>query len=267
MNSVLHIWDQAGVSCVLAKYQRKLGVKSRVIKRTKFDNFGIMKFYKEKLYSTFLGKQFQRVAINEAKNFDILHVHDLFEFLPILKKKFPEKKIILHYHGTKLRTTPKQKRMVFEKNADRILVSTPDLISFVDGIYLPNPIDIEHFSFREIDSNNLALGFTTSRENRELFNKILSEHKIKVDLQSVNRGENPIMYESMPKFLSKFEYYLDIKWIYENSPAPALSMTGLQALSLGLKVINYEYKIISSLPQIHHPEKVTNQLKEIYDSI
>ena len=91
MTSVLHIWDQAGVSCILAKYQRKIGMNSRVIKRTKFDNFEIMKFYNEKLYRSFLGIQFFKIAINKAENFEIIHVHDLFELIPKLRKKISKK--------------------------------------------------------------------------------------------------------------------------------------------------------------------------------
>ena len=31
---ILHLWDQAGVSCILAKYQRKIGYQVEVIKTT-----------------------------------------------------------------------------------------------------------------------------------------------------------------------------------------------------------------------------------------
>ena len=50
---VLHINDQAGVACILAKYQRINGMESKVLSLNsiltnyKFDKFGIFKFYKE----------------------------------------------------------------------------------------------------------------------------------------------------------------------------------------------------------------------------
>ena len=39
MTKILHIWDQAGVACVLAKYQRRIGHDVKVIKRASFDKF------------------------------------------------------------------------------------------------------------------------------------------------------------------------------------------------------------------------------------
>jgi hypothetical protein len=42
---VLHINDQAGVACVLAKYQRFIGAESKVLSYNKIDKFGILKFY------------------------------------------------------------------------------------------------------------------------------------------------------------------------------------------------------------------------------
>ena len=52
MSRILHIWDQASVSCVLAKYQRKIGHEVSVIKRDGFDKFGIMHFYNETILKT-----------------------------------------------------------------------------------------------------------------------------------------------------------------------------------------------------------------------
>ena len=123
------------------------------------------------------------------------------------------------------------------------------------------------FQLEKISENNLALGFIILNESKKLFQKILSENNIKVDLESHSRKDKPIMYKNMADFLAKYEYYLDIKWIYKNKPGPFLSMTGLQALSLGMKVINYEYKIINSLPKFHTPDKVLEKLNNIYDSI
>lgn len=267
MTSILHVWDQSGVSCVLAKYQNKLGHKSLVIKRQNFDPFKIMSFYKQRTVKTFFGRPLIKIAIKKAKNFEIIHLHDLFEFIPELKKKYPEKKIVLHYHGTKLRNTPKQKRKDFEKNADMILVSTLDLLSFVNGYYLPIPVDVEHFSPRTIPANNLALGFIITTESEERFAKILKDHNLKVNLKTVTRKKDPVLYKEMPDFLSDFEYYLDHKLIYGTKPGPFLSTTGLQALALGMKVINYEYEIIKGLPREHHPDKVVETLNGIYEKI
>lgn len=44
---VLHINDIAGVSCVLAKYQQRNGIESKVLSFNTIDKFGILKFYKD----------------------------------------------------------------------------------------------------------------------------------------------------------------------------------------------------------------------------
>ena len=48
--NILHVWDQAGVSCILAKYQRRLGHIVFILKRNGYDPFQIFTFYKEPLY-------------------------------------------------------------------------------------------------------------------------------------------------------------------------------------------------------------------------
>ena len=57
---------------------------------------------------------------------------------------------------------------------------------------------------------------------------------------------------------------MDIKLIYGNRPAPALSLTGLQALALGVKVINFEYQILNKFPSQHDPYNVVKELDSIY---
>ena len=44
---ILHIHDQAGVACILAKYQRRNGLESKVLSLNKIDKYGILKFYKD----------------------------------------------------------------------------------------------------------------------------------------------------------------------------------------------------------------------------
>ena len=44
---ILHINDQAGVACILVKYQRINGIESKVLSSNKIDKYGILKFYKD----------------------------------------------------------------------------------------------------------------------------------------------------------------------------------------------------------------------------
>jgi len=264
MSRILHIWDQSSISCVLAKYQRKIGHEVSVIKRDGFDKFGIMHFYNETNLKSHLGLFFLKTALNYAKGYDVIHVHDLFQLIPKLKEKYQNKKIILHYHGSKLRKTPVEKRNKAESSADSVLVSTPDLLKFVKSQYLPNPIDIELFSPRIINENNKTVSLMTNYESNEKLNFLLRKNGINQNFEAWPRERKPIAYGEMPNFLSNYEYLIDLKLVYDGKPMPSYGVVGLQALSLGLKVINFEYKIVKGLPEQHRPEKVVEKLEKFY---
>ena len=170
---ILHIWDQAGVACILAKYQRMQGHQSKVIRISGQDKFGIYYFYKEYVFDVKLDG-FTEKCIQEAKSADVVHIHSRIDILLKLRENFGRsKKIILHYHGTDIRGLKKQKlphrsqlsdlairsimmyrrirdKVLFRKRmhikaqrmADTVIVSTPDLLHLVaKGIHLPNPVD------------------------------------------------------------------------------------------------------------------------------
>ena len=99
---ILHLNDQAGVSCVLAKYQNKLGNIAKVIKVSD-DKFGIYEYYRD--YVQLVREdEFIAKSLQEAKYYDAIHVHSSFGMVFYLRMKYgTSKKIILHYHGTDIR--------------------------------------------------------------------------------------------------------------------------------------------------------------------
>jgi hypothetical protein len=264
---ILHIWDQAAVACTLVKYQRKLGHEALVVKRKGYDPFGIMKFYNEKIWNVKFNKIFSWLAIKKAKEYDIIHIHDQFRLASSLKDKYPEKKIILHYHGSILRLTPRKILEKYERKVDCILVSTPDLLDFVDAIYLPNPIDVEHFHARKIKTNGKAISIMSRLESQNDLKQLLNLNKISLNVEYLNRESKPIEYSDMPDFLSKFEYLIDLKLVYGNKAMPAYGCLGLQGLHLGLKVLNYKFEIENHFPNQHDPKMVAKKIMEIYESI
>ncbi|MGZ8887355.1 MAG: hypothetical protein ACXW1A_03745, partial [Nitrososphaeraceae archaeon] len=100
---ILHIHDQAGVACILAKYQRMNDIKSKVLSSNKIDKYGILKFYKD--YVDLVDRSnFVEYCLSEAKNADIIHIHSVEQLVIKIRKAFGNsKKIILHYHGTDIR--------------------------------------------------------------------------------------------------------------------------------------------------------------------
>ena len=272
---ILHVWSLAGIAAILAKYQRKMGHEVKVMVRKGYDPFGIEAHYGVKGTHSLLpprGKRFLKDAVKTAKNYDVIHVHHVYEIVPAMKRAYPDKIVVLHYHGTELRENPQEARAESEKYADRILVATPDLLRFVKGAYIPNPIDTELFSPREITRNGKALCIMTKAENETLIARWLKEGNTSLDYETLDRNKTGVPYSKMPELLEKYEYYIDLKNDLANSAdieregviSPAYSTTGLQALSMGLKVLNYECKVVQGLPDMHRPENVAKKVEEHY---
>ena len=303
---ILHINDQAGVACILAKYQRIYGRESKVLSYNKIDKFGIFKYYKE--YVDIVDRDnFIKYCISEAKDADFIHIHSKEELVIKMRKTFGNsKKIILHYHGTDIRNrvTPtvsflqniKIKSKLFEakgryrlrliqmgyykslqklrvesqKLADEILVSTSDLLSLLPNAkYLPNPVDVEHFSKANVSENrsdNNALTIKTETGNIEQTLQYCKENNINLKIDVFDRTKTPLLHSEIPNLLKKYETYVDIK-IVNNELLESLSKTGLEALACGLKVLNYKLEYLDKLPEMHNPTNVVDQLENIYKNV
>jgi len=238
--------------------------QTKVIKRKGFDRFGVFSYYGGEEFRAFVGMQFLRTAEKVAKNYDIIHIHDLYELVPRIKKRYPEKDVFLHYNGTRLRETPQESRAKHEQFAKNVFVGTPDLTEFVDSVYIPNPVDRELFPACATEENGKAISLMAATETPEIISELLRKHNVSLKYETRSRDEAPIRYEEMPEFLKSYECLMDLKMI-NGSVSKAYSMTGLQALSLGLKVLNWDFKMVHGLPDIHLPENVVKALEAQYD--
>jgi hypothetical protein len=308
---ILHINDQAGVACILAKYQRYNGIESKVLLTNslltnyKFDKFGIFKFYKDYV-NIIQGSNYVDYCISEAQDTDVIHIHSMEELVIKMRKKFGNsKKIILHYHGTDIRGlkptfSPLQNmktrtkvlaakvrnrirlikmsyyksfpalRIESQKLADEILVSTPDLLSLLPNAkYLPNPVDIEHFSkdnaaatINEFKDKGLTIKTPTGNIEKSL--QYCKQNNIDLKIDVFDRTKTPLLYRQVPNLLKKYQVYVDIR-IVNDKILESLSKTALESLACGLKVLNYKLEYLDKLPEIHNPVNVINQLENIYN--
>jgi hypothetical protein len=308
---ILHINDQAGVACILAKYQRYNGIESKVLLTNslltnyKFDKFGIFKFYKDYV-NIIQGSNYVDYCISEAQNTDVIHIHSMEELVIKMRKKFGNsKKIILHYHGTDIRGRKnsiifnipylksrakvfavrirnrtrlikmgyyKSLRIESQKLADEILVSTPDLLSLLPNAkYLPNPVDIEHFSkdnaaatINEFKDKGLTIKTPTGNIEKSL--QYCKQNNIDLKIDVFDRTKTPLLYRQVPNLLKKYQVYVDIR-VVNDKILESLSKTALESLACGLKVLNYKLEYLDKLPEIHNPVNVINQLENIYNNI
>ncbi|MGB8086868.1 MAG: hypothetical protein WCF07_11330 [Nitrososphaeraceae archaeon] len=291
---VLHIWDQAGVAFILAKFQQMNGNESKVIRVKNADKYGIDEFYKE--YGLFVTtEELVYKSIEEARRADVIHIHSLPEMVINIRNTYGESKvIILHYHGTDIRGFSGDNSRIFslrnilkpknivgkirkrrlhikaQRLADRVIVSTPDLIRLVKGsIFLPNPIDTDHFDKKMIKerSGDVYEGVLVNSEvtNVELAMNYCRHKKINLNINIYDRTKNPIYYKDVPNFLKKYDVYIDLRFV-DRKLLKNLSKTALEALACGLRVLNYNLEFVDNLPSEHCPTNVVTILSSIYSN-
>jgi len=294
---ILHVWSQAGVSFIMAKYQRRLGHRVDVVKRDGFDSLGIGGFYGlkpvgklpaldrnrvsfikrgyrslnpitgvfRKLVKLKRTLSFYLVVRRLASYYDVVHIHSVFSSMFFL----PFKKKVVEFHGDDIRGYPSKKSRITSV-LDRFIlsvlnrfmvfyVSTPDLVNeYANVVYLPNPVDTEHFRRRHPFYEGRAIYSSNWYENPGRA-KSLSE-KNDWSLTILDRKSHKLVpYEDMPGYLERFEYYID------RDAIKSLSKTALEALALGLKVVDWEGNILQDLPEAHLPKNVADKTIDIYE--
>jgi hypothetical protein len=291
---ILHIWDQAGVACIIAKYQNKMGHEVKVMRTTNYDPYGIYEFYENLVCFTPM-EEFLETCLREANVSDIVHIHSRIDVFFYLHNKISKKpRIVMHFHGTDLRgikqsqkkwplrnyltasiknyrrsLVRKRSNALVEKFADMILVSTPDLLSHVStgSVLLHNPVDTEHFNENQNSGSN-ERAFTFATESKSVKNwiiRICKQNGIN-NLDVVDRTKKSIKYFAMPNFLRDFGIYIDILYI-NNKLIKSNSKTGLESLACGLRVIDYTSEPKIGLPVEHQPSNVVQKLEIIYQEI
>jgi len=263
--SILLVWDVAGISAILAKYLKRRGYIADVILREGYDKFNILDFYEIKTLNL-RGSQFLKYAVKKAKDYDIIHVHDLFELIPLILHKYKNEKIvILHYHGTRLRNTPQKERLESEKIADNVIVSTKDLLKILpNATYLPNPIDTEFFHPIPRKKGNVEKKFIIINEalDRKLITNRLEELKLG-EVEIIDRKTQFVPYSEIPKLFGNYTTYVDIRY-QKGKLIDAFSATALQALACDLTVIDWNGNKWEGLPEEHKPENVIEKLLSTY---
>lgn len=253
---ILHVWNQAGVASILAKYQIKLGHHAEVIKREGFDKCGINKFYGTTIFKG--GRiGFYRYCAKRAREFDIVHVHSMVKATVLI-----DKPMIMHFHGSELRLAGfwgKLENWLAKCLSKKTLVATPDLLDLQpDAEWLPTPIDTELFHPKQNKNNNHALFIQNWYEGKEEAEKTAKSHRWKLTVLNP-KIDSFVPYKDMPNYLSQFEYFINCFSI------TALSKTALEALALGLKVVKWDGTILEGFDKKHDPLNVARLCLNFYE--
>ena len=139
-------------------------------------------------------------------------------------------------------------------NLTTVYISTPDMARDVSQHkevpvfeYIPNPVDLEHFTRRKEANVGTAFYLTQWYESADKARETAKQ--LGLHLSVLDRMEKETMavkgrgmpYKDFPRFMQDFEYFIDRHNI------PSLSKTALEALAMGLKVINWEGKILEKI--------------------
>lgn len=242
MKSILHIGNIAGVPQVLSKAQRKMGFNSDILS-FEFNKFkyNIDFYYPTKLPFPlrFFEKIFNFRRI--SNNYDVFHFHStsIIPFgLDIPIWRIQKKKVIIHHHGSDIRN--KGEPRLYEKFADKIIVSTPDLLKWSpNAVWVPNPISIEDFSYvgTENKEKSEEINVIHAPSNRA---KKGTEYVIKAidKLKTEGYKINLMLIENMPNNKA-IEYYKKADIVIDQLLIGWYGMFAMECMAFGKPVCSY----------------------------
>lgn len=272
---ILHIWNTAGVPQTIAKIQREIGLEADLIVRDGYDAFNFLDLIDPSIKLTIVkgpAKLFKMKVLLLAWKYDILHIHAVDEIVPLIRKIYPRKKIVLTYHGRDIRDRWDEKKNRYSK-ADIITVATPDLMNGApkNVLFVGNTVDMFHWIRKNGYFPKSAI-YVNSEKGDYMATSLIKARKVAknigIDFLHVLRREDFIPYAYFPRFLELFEFFIDIKNKEGTDEiVQARGMTALQALSLGLKVIDNNNVITFQLPPEHSPITIRETWSKIYGEL
>jgi glycosyltransferase involved in cell wall biosynthesis len=270
---ILHVMNPAGVPMTIAKYQALIGFHTMVLARKSLDPFSFAEAYRNVRYVfPDRASTIYALSILLSPFYDILHVHAADKVAYMVKLVNRKSRVVLHYHGSDIRGRWRERRVYWSK-VDKVIVSTPDLLDGApEGVtYVPNPVDTELFKPYGGERRPKGLlivkwrRFHQYKHIKHLADELARQYGIEYDVRFSDL--EPVKYIDMPKLLNQYEWFLDIHHGFgeEDRVLKALSLTGLQALACGCKVITpWSNKYLIGLPEEHKPLNVVNRLLKIY---
>jgi glycosyltransferase involved in cell wall biosynthesis len=145
---ILHIGSTAGVPQTLAREQRRLGHQSDILSFYQ-PPYELAVDYGFPIRAPHPIDYLKRLLafLKVAEPYDVYHFHVetvLPKGLDTILWRLKKKCIIVHHHGTELRSFGE--KVLYKRYADAILVSTPDLLEWSEeAVWLPNPISVEEY--------------------------------------------------------------------------------------------------------------------------
>ncbi len=193
---ILHIRNIANVAYNLSLEQKKLGHDVCIFEVTSnytsdYEDISLnlpLKYPKWHIFNRFFLIYNPLIKLLLKERFDIIHLHDggIFPMdldIPLLFKQFG--KVVVHWHGSKLRNNGKSFGSRF---ADAEIVSTPDLLEYApQAIWIPNPIGWHGLNKIERNGNKVIIGHApTNRYIKGTTHFIQTMDELRTKFQNVD---------------------------------------------------------------------------------
>lgn len=285
---IVHIWNICGIGGLLSRYMdRYFDYESIALMRKAHDPYG---HANEKTITWDTNSKIWLLrCIWRSRKADIIHIHSGVQWLPWFKRFYPDKKYVIHFHGTKIRARWEEYDL---SGFDAVIVSTPDLLegSPPGTHYLPNPVDEELIQkVKEyLECEPIHAAFHVDRYAVDKAHEYAAKYGL--ELVIFKRDEIPMKKEHFLRYMGKYEYficverseyllkvgsheyYVDVKRDYPghkhaDKVLEAFSLTGLEALALGCKVIDWNGDLID-MPLVEFgSEVIAKRLDTIYKDL
>ena len=306
----IHLGDMAFVGYSLVELLRKHNISADYLYYQSPEvpsNKEWLHSFKTSQSDRFNKLKIMRESLSFCRNYNVIHAHSIFG-LPLL---FTKKPYILHLHGTDIRVYSKGytplafglRRLI--NNADKIFVSTPDLldeVSFLgkNATFLPNPINFNIFKpFKsEMDLHD-GVEFvlfhpasqSPTKRNNILINSFSEIVRQGYDARLLLIEWGSLMNESK-RLIEKLNISKNIQWIkhinhnslpdYYNASdivcdqflLDGLGLVTLEAMACGKPVITKNnpnafesaYSTAPPLSSIENEISITNEIIKLFES-
>lgn len=268
---ILHIGNIAGIPQELSRAQKKMGFKSDVLSFYPHP-FG----YEVDIY--FPVKRFYPLnhvekVINILKilsKYDIIHFH-FSSALPrgfdVMLWKFLRRRVIIHHHGSDIRY--KGEKLFYSKFADKILVSTPDLLEWSpDAIWIPNPLNLDNYPYIGVKNNSEEIKIVHAPSRRDIKGTKYVIEAVRA-LKNEGYGVNLILVENMPHN-EVMEYYKQADIIVDQLVLGCYGMVSIECMALGKPVVCYLREDLKKYYKIcpivnADPQNLTEELRTLIE--
>jgi len=227
---VLFLWNTAGAMTPVSDWLNDHGHESVIIMHKSYDPYGSTSCAKSARLPDTL-PDFYSTIVREIASFrpHIIQVNSNVRILLIARAFAPFTPVVFMYHGSDVRG---RKRIHPEVAllADKVIVSTRDLSRYGELYTCPTPKHFYYRGGRMKDTALLIISRSCPVDRTDDARRFCQEHGLDLTIVDCRKGEH-VPHSEMPVFLSRFEYYLDLRGVN------ALSKTAMEALECGCKVV------------------------------